>query len=269
MFSLDISFLNDPGRQDYTGASKGGKTPRPGGGGRPNYIPAILGALVGIALPAALAGYWYYLSNIETPKLQARSAELDGQIAELQKKLQEAEAFNQQAAAIEADVAALSGVFDKVRPWSAILLDIAQRTPPDVEIKTIAESGGALTISGVAVSQTAPPYDKVNDFFLLLQRSPFLLRQETRLGSTALQETKPAYPPASERFKITQLEVTFSITSKLDSKPNSTLLAELTRLQSRGLVGKLRTIQTQQGQAQPTPPQPASPAAQPQPGGTP
>ncbi|MCS6815476.1 MAG: PilN domain-containing protein, partial [Cyanobacteria bacterium] len=154
MFSLDINFLNDPGRQDYTGAGKGRKGPQPGGGGG-SYLPAILGALVGIALPAGVAGYWYYLNNIETPKLQARSSELDAQIAELQAKLKQAEEFNQQAAAIEADVAALSGVFNKIRPWSAILLDFAQRTPADVQLRSISESAGKLTISGVAVSQTS------------------------------------------------------------------------------------------------------------------
>ncbi len=270
MFSLDTNFLNDPGRQDYTGSGKGAKPVRASVGTGSPILP-ILGAIVGIAIPAALGGYWYYLTYQEIPKLQARSTELDGQIASLQAKLVEAAEFEKQAAAIEADITAFSSVFDKIRPWSAILLDIAQRTPPDVEIKSIAEASGIVTITGTAISQTAPPYDKANDFLLVLQRSPFFEKQETRMTGTALQETKPNIETgaAEKLFEFTRLEVTFTITAKLANKPNSELLAELTKLQARGVAEKVRrTAQIQQGIA--TSPSPAaSPLPQPTPGGTP
>ena len=268
MFSLDVNFLNDPGRQDYIG-NKGGKQGGPeggdDGGARPSIMPAILGALAGIVLLAGAGGYWFYLNTKVKPDLQARSSQLDAQLSDLQTKLTAAEQVEQQAAAIEADSAALAGVFDKVKPWSAILTDIAQRTLPDIEIKSITEAAGVITISGVAISQTTPPYDKVNDFFLLLQRSPFLVAEETKLSSTALQETQPALPLGGERFKVSQLEVTFTITSNLKEQPNSQILAELSRLQATGIVSKVRAAEPAPGAAPPPPPPAPSPTPSPSP----
>lgn len=236
MYSIDISFLND--RPEYRpDAYKGGKSPRPGGGGSPNYLPAILGAIFGLALPAGVAGYWYYLNTAVVPELTVERDRLNQEIAEGEKRLAQIAEINKQVAAAEGEVKALAGVFDRVRSWSAILQDIANRTPPKVRVGSISNSGEVdIAIQGVAAT-----YNDVNDFVLLLQRSPFLDPTATRLNGSQLQGSSVTLQDA-DKFEL-EKEASFSITTKLNDKPASELLPELSRLQARGLVTRIRALQ--------------------------
>ncbi|RFP60029.1 MAG: hypothetical protein BJG00_007875 [Limnothrix sp. CACIAM 69d] len=208
MYSLNINFLKDRPEYQTAGAGKTAGAAV----AQASKLPLILGVMVGLAVPAAIGGFWGYL--------QLQKAALEQSQAELNKDLQDLEAELAKAAQAEAEMKAIDqltqglvGVFSRVKSWSALLGDLRDRLPVgvqmtairEVEDKNAATAAAASTPKpspGAAAASTSksirPPktltiegyansLEGVGEFLLLLQKSPFLDAAKTQLvGSQAI-----------------------------------------------------------------------------------
>lgn len=259
MYSLDINFLND--RTERPTEVAGPQRPKD------SPVPLYAGIAVALLLPALAAGLWFFLQN-RNAELERRKADLDNQLIQVQSQLQAVEAANAEVARIEAQNQALASVFDRIKPWSAILQDIRDRVPAGVQIGLIEQSPqtdqpvvapptdpnqppaavpepppAKIEISGIATS-----FDGVNDFLLTLQRSPFLDRAATRLVSAELVADPTQVDIAQERGSSAQVEVQlddvvqYSIESTLTPRPTTELLEDLDRTLAVGLSSRIEAL---------------------------
>lgn len=238
MYSLDINFLND--RPEYRSDSGGAptKTRAPSS----SIAPLIIGIVIGVGLPALAGGAWFYLQN-QAATLEAQKQDLDSKLGQLSALLKQAEEFDSQRKVIEAETQSFAGVFNQIKPWSAMLQDVSERVPPGVQIDSLTDSAGLITITG-----TARSYSDVNDFLLLLQKSPFLKAPDTQIigaqlggfpGSVEFTGLGKQEKPRYELPKI----ITYRIGTRLSDVPASELLRELDRKGAVGLVTRIRTLQ--------------------------
>lgn len=241
MYSLDINFLNDRAERP----AAGGDIAPAAAQGPVNWTPAIIGVIVG-AIPLALVlGGWLFLQN-RNAALQGRVAELDAQLAAQQAaeaQLSEANARAQQA---EDDARALVTVFDEIKPWSAMLQNFRDTVPNGVQItdiqQTAGEDGDQINITGFANS-----FDDVNDFVLVLSRSPFIEAEGTRLDSATLTDSPisfelPEGSPADVEIRVPQV-VQYSITAQVTELPASELIPELESTLAVGLTSRIQALE--------------------------
>lgn len=248
MYSLDINFLND--REGYSAASSGYPRARAPIG---SQTPLIAGVAVGVLLPLIAGATWFYFQNRATA-LETQQQELQAQLASLEAAKKEADQFNAQADQIKTEVDGLVAVFNQIKPSSAVLQDVSDRVPVGVQIDSFAEVDGRITLTG-----TARSYNDVNDFLLVLQRSPFLKATATQLKGARLV----AYPTPVELLGAQQATpsgsgqtrgtpgvtiktpqvVSYTIETNLNDVPASQLLQELESKGAGGLVTRIRTLQ--------------------------
>jgi type IV pilus assembly protein PilN len=275
MYSLDINFLND--RPEYKPeAAARTKAARPAVA--ESKQPLYLGLLAAILLPGlALGGLLY---------LQSQNAELDRQDRDLESKLGALKASQQRMQSIRNEIAlvrdetqALASVFNQIKPWSAMMQDLRDRIPPNVQVTevkqlpppaaTAAPTPAASPQAGAAPANVLPPsgsiqvsgvantFSEINDFLLLLQKSNFLKADATRIVTAELTELQ-----AIEQISIEDLpqesgdppklprQVRFQIETALSDVPASELLRELDRKGAAGLVTRIESLQ-QKGVIQP------------------
>jgi type IV pilus assembly protein PilN len=106
----------------------------------------------------ATAGGWLFLDN-QTKGLQAKQAELDQQLGKLKTQETELAGLNGQIGQIEGESKALAGVFNSVRPWSAILQDFRESIPQGVQIQTIGQIAAAPAAAAPAKAAAPAPKD--------------------------------------------------------------------------------------------------------------
>lgn len=267
MYSLDINFLND--RPEYKPEGARQKTRAVSTDSR---RPIFIGAAVAVALLAAVGGSLLFL-QAQNGRLAQRQSELASQIGDLEAKQKQIAAINAQTQEIKAETAALAGVFNLVKPWSAMTQEMRDRIPPGVQLLGITQSvptapatpqaapspgatapvvsppGSVLQITGIANSFT-----DVNDFLLVLQKSNFLKAENTKLVKATLQREATRVEPArlqnaqQQQLRTEQLptlprQVEFQIETALSDVPASDLLRELDRKGAVGLVTRIENLQ--------------------------
>ncbi|MEO0457949.1 MAG: PilN domain-containing protein [Cyanobacteria bacterium P01_A01_bin.114] len=251
MYSVDINFLNDREERQIEVA----QAPPPGARGdrRPLYI----GLGVMIAALAGVGGFWGLLKYQEQDLLQ-QQAELDAQLVELQQKLAQVDTIRQQTAAVRAESRALAGVFEKIRPWSAIVKDVQNRIPTRTQLALVQQTEGKAPLpndgsepvpppaGGLSVSGTACSFDDVNDFMLTLKNSPFLVGETVELQDSSLgEEVLGRCSGDAERDEPLKL-VNYTIIGNIESVPVDQLdrlLAELENQQSSvGLASRIKAL---------------------------
>ncbi|MBF2089056.1 MAG: PilN domain-containing protein [Synechococcales cyanobacterium K44_A2020_017] len=267
MYSLDINFLSD--REERISAepiaSKAAAPQSP--------IMLYAGLIIGIGLPAAMVGLWLF-SQYRTGILQQENQALDSQIAQIESLRGEFADVDSQVQLIEEEVQALATVFDRIKPWSAILQDVRDRipnmpanTPPDiVQVIQIAQveeepaprsSTPTANADGTVPPPPPPPETKiqiqgyattftaVNDFLLLLQRSPFLNSDETRLVVAELVDDPRQLQPENEDVSVEvslRQQVSYTIEARLTDMTASELFDELEGTLSYGLTSRIETL---------------------------
>lgn len=270
MYTLDINFLND--RPDLLAQEVRRASSAPAQ--QIDKTPILIGAGVALALNALVGGAWFIFAqqNSELEKeLQALTETLNAKGQQVQ-ALDKINAETEQATK-EAD--ALATVFNQIKPWSALTLelgelmqisgvritniqqtepepvaaaapaaspspDAAAAPPPVVEAKT-----AKLEISGVANSFT-----QINDFLLLLNQSPFFNEETTKLisaqlkdNNTQLVSTSTQNADAGNTKPQLQPIVEYKIETNLSTANASELLAELEKNGAAGLVNRIKTLQ--------------------------
>ncbi|WAL62218.1 PilN domain-containing protein [Thermocoleostomius sinensis] len=259
MYSLDINFLND--RHDRpTEAS----VSRPRRGQRESPLPFYIGLAVAIALPAMVGGVWLLLQS-QNRQLEQQQAELDSQLTALNAQLEVINTIESQIQAIDTENRALATVFDRIKPWSAVLQDIRGRVPSNVQISNIeqlqveAESPPPTDDNGLQSAATEPSpsrvrirgyarsFNDVNDFVLTLKRSPFLNTDTVQLSSSQLIDNPTQVEIANELpDREIQVElprvVEYTIEGSLTNLPASALLQDLERTLSVGLATRIQAL---------------------------
>ncbi len=242
MFSLDINFLKDRGLDAAVAKETFIKEKS---SSIADKIPIAAGAIIALILPAIVFSY--------SKTFEAKQAQLKKDIQQLEADIGKAQGEGKSLAEIQAQVEtargetqALISVFEKIRPWSAILREVGDRTPPGIQIDYLEQSGSGnslnLKISGIARS-----YDDVNDFVLFLQRSPFFDANKVVLGTVQSASWKVNLAnkdELSEGINITIPKgVQYSINAQIANQPNSQLIQELKNKGSLGLLTRLKTLE--------------------------
>lgn len=284
MYSLDINFLND--RPDYKPV-KATKPPKTGGA--TDQMPLIGALLFAFGVNAAVMGAWWWATN-QNNNLATEQATLDQELATLNTQANSIKAINAETDKVTAEYKALAGVFDQIKPWSAMLQDISARTPAGVQIARIeqsdpipspvaaatpppaatpAASPGASPspasptpaaptpaaaptpvvpqqAAKVQISGIASSFAQVNDFMLLVQRSPFFLNTDTKLVAATLTNNPTQIQLRNQNAaELPQLRpvVVYKIETTLSPTGASELLPELRSKQADGLAIRIETLQ--------------------------
>ncbi|MDP8933677.1 MAG: PilN domain-containing protein [Cyanobacteriota bacterium] len=285
MYSLDINFLND--RPDYKPVAAKSSAKKSSGGAK-DQMPLIGALLFAFGVNAAVMGAWWWATNDNT-NLAAQQATIDQELAKLNTQANTIKAINAETDQVTAEYKALAGVFDQIKPWSAMLQDLSVRTPAGVQIAKIeqidpspspvaaatpppaatpAASPGASPspasptpaaapapvvaqqAAKVQISGVASTFAQVNDFMLLVQRSPFFLNTDTRLVAATLKNNptqlqvrnQNTAAPAAELPKLRPV-VEYKIETTLSPTGASELLPELRSKQADGLAIRIETLQ--------------------------
>lgn len=282
MYSLDINFLND--RPDYKPVAAKSSAKKSSGGAT-DQMPLIGALLFAFGVNAAVMGAWWWATNQNT-KLATEQATLDQELATLNTQANTIKAINAETDKVTAEYKALAGVFDQIKPWSAMLQDLSARTPAGVQIAKIeqidpspspvaaatpppaatpAASPGASPspasptpaaapvpvvlpqqAAKVQISGIASTFAQVNDFMLLVQRSPFFLNTDTKLVAATLKnnptQLQVRNQNAAELPKLRPV-VEYKIETTLSPTGASELLPELRSKQADGLAIRIETLQ--------------------------
>ena len=282
MYSLDINFLND--RPDYKPVAAKSSAKRSSGGAK-DQMPLIGALLFAFGLNAAVMGAWWWATNDNT-NLAAQQATIDEELAKLNTQANAIKAINAETEKVTDEYKALAGVFDQIKPWSAMLQDLSARTPAGLQIAKIeqidpspspvaaatpppaatpAASPGASPspasptpaaaptpvvpqqAAKVQISGIASTFAQVNDFMLLVQRSPFFLNTDTKLVAATLKNNPTQLQlrnknAAAELPKLRPV-VEYKIETTLSPTGASELLPELRSKQADGLAIRIETLQ--------------------------
>ncbi len=222
MYSVEINLLKE--RPEI--GSVATATPTVGGA---SNVPIIIGGVaaiffVGLALLGSVG------ANLWLQQLNAKQQSIQDRLAAISPDLQRMDELKKEKDQIQAETKALASVFDQVKPWSAVMRNMATQIPAGMQINRITQGGGKeLVIEGAAVS-----FDDVSEFMLLLQnRSPFFDGSVTQL----VKADRIGDP--SEESPIT---VSFRIKTAIASVPASDLLEELAANGVEGLVARIQFL---------------------------
>ncbi|WP_377481064.1 MAG: PilN domain-containing protein [Microcoleus anatoxicus] len=290
MYSLDINFLRD--RPEYKQDEPSQAPTKKGSGSAKDQLPLIGAVLFAMGINVAVMGAWWWATN-ENNKLTTLQTTLDQEVTKLNTEATAVKAINTETDKVTAEYQALAGVFDQIKPWSAMLQDLSSRTPAGVKIAKIEQidpspspiaappppppptpaataspSPGASPSTAasptpaavptpvappqaakIVISGVASTFDQVNDFMLLVQRSPFFLNTDTRLVAATLKDN-PAQVQVRNQSALGTVEipklrqvVEYKIETSLSPTVASELLPELRSQQADGLAIRIETLQ--------------------------
>ena len=280
MYSLDVNFLTDR-NLELKGPAVAVTADGPS---LQQQLPIYIGAGVMVVLPL-LAGLSLLFVGWQKEQAQANIQTLEAELAKLNAQNKKIQEIQGKTKTIDDDIGGLVGVFNQIKPWSAILQDLTDQTPATVQISGIQQADRVLTLTGFSRN-----YADLNDFLLTLQNSRFFKADNTKLvtatanplpitgvetdsggGATAPQQPasgagdKPAGPTVT-----VPTGVKYTITTELSDTPDNELMSELTRKGAIGLVTRFKILE-QKGITTPQkPPEPiVAPPGTPPPAGNP
>ncbi|MFM6060287.1 MAG: PilN domain-containing protein [Microcystis aeruginosa] len=256
MYSLDVNFLKDRhlNRTVQTTSNFEISTVID----LSKQIPLFIGVGVGAGL-LALTGLLGLAVGWKTSQAQALIQQLDGELGQVQVQSKKLEDIRGELKAVEAENKALVGVFNQIRPWSAILQEIRQQTPPTVQLNSVQQlevaanpnQGQANPATGLKISGFASNYEAVNDYLLTLQASPFLQGKQTVIESAALADLPVEVDNQYKNINVTFPQaVQFVITAQLSDTPATEQLPNLARNGAIGVITRINTLK-RQGAIQP------------------
>jgi type IV pilus assembly protein PilN len=280
MYSLDVNFLTDR-NLELKGPAVAATADGPS---LQQQLPIYIGAGVMVVLPL-LAGLSLLFVGWQKEQAQANIQTLEAELAKLNAQNKKIQEIQGKAKTIDDDIAGLVGVFNQIKPWSAILQDLTDQTPATVQISGIQQADRVLTLTGFSRN-----YADLNDFLLTLQNSRFFKADNTKLvtatanplpitgvetdgggGATAPQQPasgagdKPAGPTVT-----VPTGVKYTITTELSDTPDNELMSELTRKGAIGLVTRFKILEQKGITSSQKPPEPiVAPPGTPPPAGNP
>ena len=243
MYNLDINFLRERRAEQTDNVASSFVEKKETS--LADRIPIVAGIIVALAAPAITFGMFKSV-KAETAVVETAIQQLNSEIAELGNQNQRIEELNTEIQQVEQETAALVGVFDKIEPWAAILQEVSDRTPPGILVESLQQSGSGDEI-GLNIAGDALSYDSVNDFVLLLQRSPFFDKNQIRLNGASTTNFSVQIENEEDLAENASLEipegVQFTISAQLANVPSSKLIKEIENKGSDGLVIRLNTLE--------------------------
>lgn len=263
MYSLDINFLKD--RPDYKK-----DVPKPKTTGQATIQdpkPIFIGLGAAVAINSVVIASMLIFQGINS-NLQQDLDALNTKLAKLNAEVKNIEAIKAKANKFKEEADALATVFNDIKPWSSLLGELgsvmpggmkvarinqkeikiaaapapskgkAQEPPPAPKVRTVLE-----------ISGTANSYGEVNDFLLLLERSPFFQEEETKLlsarktGNPAKLELKDSQSELTPELPKLPQVVDYRIEVSLSDRGASELLPQLKQHGAVGLVDRIETLQ--------------------------
>jgi len=280
MYSLDVNFLTDR-NLELKGPAVAVTADGPS---LQQQLPIYIGAGVMVVLPL-LAGLSLLFVGWQKEQAQTNIQTLEAELAKLNAQNKKIQEIQGKTKTIDDDIGGLVGVFNQIKPWSAILQDLTDQTPATVQISGIQQADRVLTLTGFSRN-----YADLNDFLLTLQNSRFFKADNTKLvtatanplpitgvetdsggGATAPQQPaagagdKPAGPTVT-----VPTGVKYTITTELSDTPDNELMSELTRKGAIGLVTRFKILEQKGITTSQKPPEPiVAPPGTPPPAGNP
>ena len=243
MYNLDINFLRDRNQEESVDLSRDftqAKEPS-----LADKIPIALGAFVFLLTPAIT---FMYMKNVQasTTTLEREIQQIESEIADLGNQNKKVEEANAEIQKVQQETAALVGVFEKIKPWAAIMQEVSDRTPPGVLVESLQQSGSGNS-TGINIAGVARSYDDVNDFVLFLQRSPFFNGKQVRLNGASSTNFSVELENEDDLPDYASLEIPkvikYTISARLNNAPSSQLKEEIEKKGSVGLVTRLNTLE--------------------------
>jgi len=244
MYSLDVNFLRERRESQHTPKETESQDERATTQTVEGNLPLIIGGVVAVALPAVAGGVWYF-TTLQIAEVEGEIAELQAELQQLQSQQQLVNQKQQELEQAEANRTALANIFNKIKPLSAILEDVRDRAPDNVQISSLQQSeteeGINFNVEGVGQS-----YEAVNYFFLTLQRSPFVVPNSVNLqtaskGSASIEIIDEPNLPNVE-FSPKPV-ITYTISFQLNDQSASELLPILQEKGALGLVTRINTLE--------------------------
>lgn len=255
MYSLDVNFLKD---RNLDPSKMTTVEPLASGPSLQQQLPIYIGAGVLVVLPL-LAGLSLLFVGWQKEQTQQNIQTLEAEIAKLNSQNQKIQGIEGKIKTVNEEITGLVGVFNQIKPWSAILQDLTDQTPATVQISSIQQADKTLTLSGFARD-----YGDLNDFVLTLQNSRFFNADKTKLvtattealplkaegantgkeggGATAPAQGEKSDKPTGPTITIPD-GVKYTITTELTSTPDQELINELIRKGAVGLVTRFKIME--------------------------
>jgi len=244
MYSLDVNFLRERRHTQKVPKNTLTQEKNEAAPTIESNLPLIIGAVIGIALPAAVGGFWY-LTNLQKAQIQREITALEQELSQLQSQQQQVTQKREELAQAETNLTALANIFNKIKPLSAILEDVRDRAPGNVQINSFqqSEAEGTVTFNLTGAGES---YEAVNYFALTLQRSPLVQAKTVNLqtaqkGQSNLQLA--GNPPSVIGEISPKPVINYTLSFDLNEKTASELLPFLQEQGSIGLVTRIRTLE--------------------------
>ena len=243
MYSLDVNFLRErkeqpASRKETPTEQQEERTTVSEGEGR---TPLFIGIGVGVALPAAVFGYNQIIAQ-QTQNLEREVSDLQQELNQFQAQQEQVTQKQEELKRAQENLTAFADIFNTIKPISAILQDVRDRAPSNVQVNAIQESeGDNFVLAGVGRN-----YEAVNYLFLTLQRSPLVQPESVTLQTASETEFSIEFteelPDNVEEIAPPDV-ISYSISFQLNDKPASTLIGTLEEKGATGLVTRIRTLQ--------------------------
>lgn len=238
MYSLDINFLKERQAEGQAAARAGGAA---AGISLSEQMPLIAGGAAGLLVPAAIGLWWMQLNQ--------QTAQVNQEIAQLQDELSQLEASQEQIAALEAERDAalaqaeqLTNIFEQIRPVSAVLQDVRDRLPSDVQVASLRHQQSGENVS-ISLSGVGRSFESINHFVLTLERSPFIDPETLQLQGVG-RANYPGSPGTNTVPGVSpESVVSYGITFRLNQMSASQLLGQLEAKGATGLATRIKTLQ--------------------------
>jgi type IV pilus assembly protein PilN len=249
MYSLDVNFLKDR-NSDVTRSTQTTSITLTGDDLQ-KQMPLYIGAGIMVLLPA-LAGLGVLLINWQKGVAQTNIQRLETELTQLQGEQQKIQEVQAKTAAAHQDADGLIAVFNQIKPWSALLQEITNQVPQEVQLQSIQQEGNVLTLSGFAGN-----YGALNDFLLTLQSSKFLQANKTQLmtanaaalpvtGEGTTAQTGGTEEPEADQGNSTVLippGVSYTIQTEITNTPDKDLITALIKNGAAGLVARFKFLE--------------------------
>lgn len=251
MYSIDINFLRDRSLNDDQTQPE--IKPKQTSTSLNDMLPAVGGVLVGLLALGAAGGWWWQVNN--------KTANINQEIQKIQAELDAAKAQNAEIGRIRADIEkidrefqAFGSILNQVKPWSALLADIKDRMPPNIQLEAIIDNGmdeeGAISVSIEGFGAT---FSDVNNFLLTLKESALVDSSNTYIETvdptdnpitleTALEEGEDS--PVLISLKPEEV-IEFNVAVALADISAIELAAELERKGAEGFTARYKVFEQQ------------------------
>ncbi len=247
MYSLDVNFLTDR-NLELKGPAVAATADGPS---LQQQLPIYIGAGVMVVLPL-LAGLSLLFVGWQKEQAQTNIQTLEAELAKLNAQNKKIQEIQGKTKTIDDDIAGLVGVFNQIKPWSALFQEITNQLPSAVQLESIQQDGGKLTLSGFAGN-----YAALNDFMLTLQSSQFLQADQTKLmtataaalpitGEGTTLESGGVEEADTEKGTSTVLipaGVRYTIQTAITETPDKDLMRVLIRNGAAGLVARFKFLE--------------------------